>query len=148
MSASCSRALLFLAQFTYLTNYPIRDIIKPTKQMEDIMKLYHATKAKNIKSILRNGIRPSNCKSMAYVLPQEHTTLQGTDANGVYAWTDIEDAKWFIRENCWRYDGAIFSFDVDDASIDPEFTNCGWLIGESRFVVTRKPTSAELVCEY
>jgi hypothetical protein len=85
---------------------------------------------------------------MNYVSPQEHVTLQGTNANGVYAWTDIEDAKWFIRENGWRYDSAIFSLTVDDAGIDPEFSSCGWIIGESRFVSTQRPVKAELICEY
>lgn len=112
------------------------------------MKLYHATKKDNVDSIIESGIVPSDCSQMAYYL--DGPTLQGTDISGVYGWTDIRDAEWFVRENCWRYEAVIVSFEADDDTVidDPEFVGCTWIEGQSKFFVTTNQVPAKIVCEY
>lgn len=112
------------------------------------MKLYHATKSEKIDSIAEFGIIPSDCSKMDYY--SDGPTLQGMDIVGVYGWTDIRDAEWFIRENCWRYNAVIVAFEADDNNVidDPEFIDCQWIVGQGKFFVTNSAVSVEIVKEY
>ena len=105
------------------------------------MKLYHGTESENTKSIMNNGLWPTDCGNKVIGTGGTGETLQGKDYYGVYAFTSMDEAIWFTQDN--GCDGAVFEIETDNMDVidDPEYT------GEAKFIITENPIQAKLVWE-
>lgn len=77
------------------------------------MKLYHSTPIENMQSIIDNGI--DACVTDKITSSDEQITSEG-----VFGFDNIESAKEF-GSDCCGGEYAIFSFDADNAIVDPEY---------------------------
>ena len=101
------------------------------------MKLYHATTADNVGSIVENGLCPNSTDAPTRPIGDyDAPTLQGRGLNGIYAWVAIDDAIDFARYECGGW-GVVFEVEADGLDIidDPEFEG-------AKFIVVDEPIPA------
>lgn len=87
---------------------------------EDVMKLYHGTRLDVKERILENGIEPSIAENPNAMIKEL----------GIFAFSNIEDAKAYAYDLCESTGIAIFSFEIDDNEviIDPEYSGNAYFV--------------------
>ncbi|MCX7772654.1 MAG: hypothetical protein N2376_06020 [Clostridia bacterium] len=100
------------------------------------MKLYHGTRLDVKDEILENGIEPNITEASSHIRDDERLLQMG-----IFGFDNIDDAISFARDLCDSSGIVVFSFDVDDALVDPEYD------GESFFYPTNNNVEAILEFE-
>ncbi len=101
------------------------------------MKLYHATPADNVGSIIEGGLWPNSTDAPTRSLGDyDGDTLQMRGLNGIYAWVSLDDAVDFARYECSGW-GVVFEIEADGFNVidDPEFEG-------AKFIITDRPIPA------
>ena|SRR6266540_1455064 len=99
------------------------------------MKLYHATPIENKDNILKCGLQPGMTSNFDRWIKE----------NGIYGFTQLEDALGFAKDQCWNGGVVVFSFDVENLILDPEYDDP--IYGLAYFLATEDSVEATLECE-
>jgi hypothetical protein len=103
------------------------------------VKLYHGTRIDCKDRIIEIGIEPNITEASSHISDDERF-LQ----SGIFGFDNLDDAISFAADLCESSGVAVFSFNIDNALVDPEYN------GESYFVPTEENVNGilEFECMY